>query len=30
VGQLITDAVATIGEHIRVSRFIRYELGGAA
>ena len=30
VGQLITDAVATSGENIRVSRFVRYELGGGA
>ena len=30
VGQLITDAIATIGENIRVSRFVRYELGGGA
>ena len=27
VGQLITDAIATIGENIRVRRFVRYELG---
>lgn len=27
VGALITDAVATIGENIRVRRFVRYELG---
>jgi elongation factor Ts len=27
VGQLITDAVARIGENIRVKRFTRYELG---
>lgn len=27
VGQLVTDAVARIGEHIRVRRFTRYELG---
>jgi elongation factor Ts len=27
VGQLITDAVARIGENIRVRRFIRYQLG---
>jgi elongation factor Ts len=27
VGQLITNAVATIGENIRVRRFVRYALG---
>ncbi len=27
VRELITDAIATIGEHIRVRRFSRYELG---
>ena len=27
VGQLITDAVARIGENIRVRRFVRYQLG---
>ena len=27
VGQLITDAIAKIGENIRVRRFTRYELG---
>jgi elongation factor Ts len=27
VGDLITDAIARIGEHIRVRRFVRYELG---
>ena len=27
VRQLITDAIATIGENIRVRRFTRYELG---
>jgi len=27
VGQLITDAIATIGENIRVRRFTRYALG---
>jgi elongation factor Ts len=27
VGQLITEAIATIGENIRVRRFVRYELG---
>ncbi len=27
VGQLITDAIATIGENIRVRRFTRYQLG---
>ncbi|HEV8054180.1 MAG: translation elongation factor Ts [Chloroflexi bacterium] len=27
VGQLVTDAVARIGENIRVRRFVRYELG---
>jgi elongation factor Ts len=27
VGQLVTDAIATIGENIRVRRFTRYELG---
>jgi elongation factor Ts len=27
VGQLITDAIATIGENIRVRRFERYQLG---
>lgn len=29
VGELITDAVARIGENIRVRRFVRYELGEA-
>jgi elongation factor Ts len=29
VGQLITEAVARIGENIRVRRFVRYELGEA-
>ncbi len=28
VGELITQAIATIGENIRVARFVRYELGG--
>ena len=28
VSELITEAVARIGEHIRVRRFTRYELGG--
>jgi elongation factor Ts len=27
VGQLVTDAVARIGENIRVRRFARYQLG---
>jgi elongation factor Ts len=27
VGELVTAAVARIGEHIRVRRFVRYELG---
>jgi len=27
VGQLVTDAIATIGENIRVRRFARYQLG---
>jgi len=27
VGELVTDRVATIGEHIRVRRFVRYALG---
>ncbi len=27
VGQLVTDAIARIGENIRVRRFMRYELG---
>ena len=27
VGQLITEAIATIGENIRVRRFVRFELG---
>jgi elongation factor Ts len=27
VGQLITNAIATIGENIRVRRFVRYALG---
>ena len=27
VGQLITDAIARIGENIRVRRFARYQLG---
>ena len=27
VGQLVTDAIATIGENIRVRRFTRFELG---
>jgi len=27
VGELITDAIARIGENIRVRRFVRYELG---
>jgi elongation factor Ts len=29
VGELITEAVARIGENIRVRRFVRYELGEA-
>ena len=29
VGQVITDAIARIGENIRVRRFVRYELGEA-
>ncbi len=29
VGQLVTEAVARIGENIRVRRFVRYELGEA-
>ncbi|MEA2025824.1 MAG: translation elongation factor Ts, partial [Chloroflexota bacterium] len=29
VGQLVTDAIARIGENIRVRRFVRYELGEA-
>jgi elongation factor Ts len=27
VGQLVTNAVATIGENIRVRRFVRFEVG---
>lgn len=27
VGQLVTDAIAKIGENIRVRRFVRYQLG---
>ena len=27
VGQLVTNAIATIGENIRVRRFVRYQLG---
>ncbi len=27
VGQLITESIATIGENIRVRRFVRFELG---
>ena len=27
VGQLVTDAIARIGENIRVRRFVRYQLG---
>jgi len=27
VGQLVTDAIAKIGENIRVRRFKRYQLG---
>ena len=27
VGQLVTDAIATIGENIRVRRFVRFEVG---
>ena len=27
VGQLITSAIATIGENIRVRRFVRFEVG---
>ena len=30
VGQLITDAIATIGENIRVRRFVRYAVGEEA
>jgi elongation factor Ts len=30
VGQLITDAIARIGENIRVRRFVRYALGAAS
>ena len=30
VGQLIIDAIATIGENIRVRRFVRFELGEGA
>ena len=29
VGELITEAIARIGENIRVRRFVRYELGEA-
>jgi elongation factor Ts len=29
VGELITDAIARIGENIRVRRFVRYQLGEA-
>ena len=29
VGQLVTEAVARIGENIRVRRFVRYQLGEA-
>jgi elongation factor Ts len=29
VGQLVSDAIARIGENIRVRRFVRYELGEA-
>jgi elongation factor Ts len=29
VGDLVTDAIARIGENIRVRRFVRYELGEA-
>jgi elongation factor Ts len=29
VGQLVTDAIARIGENIRVRRFVRFELGEA-
>jgi elongation factor Ts len=29
VGELVTDAIARIGENIRVRRFVRYELGEA-
>jgi elongation factor Ts len=29
VGELITDAIARIGENIRVRRFVRFELGEA-
>ena len=29
VGELVTDAVARIGENIRVRRFVRYQLGEA-
>jgi elongation factor Ts len=29
VGQVVTDAIARIGENIRVRRFVRYELGEA-
>ena len=27
VGQLLVDAIATIGENIRVRRFVRFEVG---
>jgi translation elongation factor EF-Ts len=27
VGDLITEAIAKIGENIRVRRFVRYQLG---
>ena len=27
VGQLVIEAIATIGENIRVRRFVRFELG---
>ncbi len=29
VGELITEAIARIGENIRVRRFVRYQLGEA-
>jgi elongation factor Ts len=29
VGELVTEAVARIGENIRVRRFVRYQLGEA-
>ena len=29
IGQLITNAISTTGENIRIRRFVRYEVGGA-